>query len=87
MEKVARFSMGMQFAKSQYKDDPEGHLCYYADYVLMKERAEKAEYELARRDVAAGEPVAWVVLAPQGDYIERNAAVVAHLEGTGYRVG
>ncbi|WP_210466975.1 hypothetical protein [Pantoea ananatis] len=29
------------------------------------------------------EPVAWVVMAPQGDYIERNPEVVAHLEGTG----
>lgn len=29
------------------------------------------------------EPVAWVVMAPQGDYIERNPDVVAHLEGTG----
>lgn len=29
------------------------------------------------------EPVAWIVMAPQGDYIERNPEVVAHLEGTG----
>lgn len=29
------------------------------------------------------EPYAWLVHAPQGDYVERNPEVVAHLEGTG----
>lgn len=28
-------------------------------------------------------PYAWLVHAPQGDYVERNPEVVAHLEGTG----
>ncbi|MGL3999979.1 hypothetical protein ACR3LR_09215 [Pantoea eucalypti] len=29
------------------------------------------------------EPYAWLVHAPQGDYVERNPEVVAHLEGMG----
>lgn len=29
------------------------------------------------------EPYAWLVHAPQGDYVERNPEVVAHLEGAG----
>ncbi|MGJ0482000.1 hypothetical protein [Pantoea agglomerans] len=29
------------------------------------------------------EPYAWLVHAPQGDYVERNPEVVANLEGTG----
>lgn len=39
--------------------------------------------ELQAYRKALNEPVAWIVMAPQGDYIERNPDVVAHLEGTG----
>ena len=38
MEQVKRFSLDMQFAKSQVKHDSEGELCFYRDYVALQQK-------------------------------------------------
>ncbi len=54
----------------------------FFDSVIEFNKRQSQIYEIALAALTA-EPVAWVVMAPHGDYIERNSDVVAHLEGTG----
>lgn len=69
--------------------DAVAHLSQMVDAGIRGGRYSVTEYRyqlmINKTALAAleAEPVAWVVMAPQGDYIERNPEVVAHLEGTG----
>lgn len=80
---IGRVDLGRVSESNEHPNARVVCLHEQADWGNFQEGTELFLHPTTAADSEKPVPYAWLVLAPQGDYIERNPDVVAHLEGTG----